>query len=147
MAYDFKYDPHYERTMELAKQGAKKHGAFGRFQGRKDTDYTLNELVIKHWFDRHGIAYQHNLRIPDGEGGSVEYDFYLPAFAQPIEVNPLFHYKTGHPVTRRVMLNDWEKIKFAKAHGMGTMIEIIVYDDPEWFAREIAEKLGPFARR
>lgn len=144
--------PEYQETLRIAKQGLAQHSVFGRFAGRLHTTYTWNELVLKNWFDRHGIKYTHNYVIkgdaPEGHTRRYvpyELDFYLPAFGAGVELDPLFHYQTGHPVTQRVFLNDRAKDRFTREHGIH-LIRVVAYPKPEDFAAEITEKLGPLAR-
>jgi len=148
--------PEYRETVEIAKAGLRlaggKPAAFGRFTGRKKTTYSWNELVIKMWLDKHGIEYSHNQTFkddaPSGFGRKMvtyEADFYCPRFSAIVEVDPLFHYKSGNEVTRRVMQNDDAKNRWAKEHGIH-MIRVVAYPKPEDFAAEILQKLGPLAR-
>ena len=138
----------YQDTLEFSKAAANNpnRGAFGRFSGRPDEIYTWNELVVKHWFDRHGIENLHNVspRVLLRDvmfDKRMEFDFWLPRLVKTISVDPGFHFKSYHPTTRRVMVNDDVKEALAERHGIET-IHLIAYDDANLFASEVENKLG-----
>jgi hypothetical protein len=144
--------PEYQETLEIVREGAKKHGAFGRFTGRRKTTLTWNEWVVYNWLRAHGYRdIIHNYTVwddaPEGYFRSkipYEFDFYIPTLGIGIEVDPLFHYDTGNPVTRGVMMRDTAKDQWARDHGIH-LIRVVAYDKPEDFAAEIMEKLRPLA--